>query len=80
MWSADISTDLGKLRGIEHFMMDMFDHPEWLHKMVSFMSEAILGVHNQAEATGDWGLCAHQNQAMPYAEELQDPAPNHILW
>lgn len=77
MWSADISTDLGKLRGIEHFMMDMFDHPEWLHKIVSFMSEAILQTHNQAETAGDWGLCAHQNQAMPYAEELHDPAPNH---
>jgi hypothetical protein len=33
-------------------------------------------VHNQAEEAGDWGLCNHQNQAMPYAEELQDPAAN----
>jgi hypothetical protein len=77
MWSADISTDLGSLRGIEHFMMDMYDHPEWLHQLVSFMSESILRVHDQAETAGDWGLCDHQNQAMFYAEELQDPAPNH---
>jgi hypothetical protein len=77
MWSADISTDLGYLRGIEHFMMDMSDNPEWLHQVVSFMSEGILKVHDQAEKAGDWGLCAHQNQAMPYAEELEVPAPNH---
>jgi len=25
---------------------------------------------------GGWGICAHQNQAMPYAEELDDPAAN----
>ena len=73
-WSADISTDLGYLRGIEHFMADMIDNPEWLHRLVGFMSEGILRVHDQAEEQGDWGLCAHQNQAMSYAEELEDPA------
>jgi len=77
MWSGDISTNLGSLRGIEHFMMDMMDNPEWLHQLVSFMSEGVLRTHDQAEEAGDWGLCAHQNQAMPYAEELEDPAPNH---
>ncbi|MBM4080895.1 MAG: hypothetical protein FJ278_14415 [Planctomycetes bacterium] len=76
MWTADISTDLGALRGIEHFMLDMSDQPEWLHRLVRFMSEGILRTHEQAEAAGDWGLCAHQNQAMPYAEELPDPAAN----
>ncbi len=76
MWSGDISTDLGHLRGIEHFMLDMLDNPEWLHRLVRFMSDGILKVHAEAEAAGDWGLCAHQNQAMPYAEELDDPAAN----
>ena len=76
MWSADLSTNLGSLRGIEHFMMDMMDNPEWLHRLVSTMSAGVLRTHDQAEEAGDWGLCAHQNQAMPYAEELEDPAPN----
>jgi hypothetical protein len=76
MWTGDISTDLGYLRGIEHFMMDMLDNPEWLHRLVKFMSDGILKTHEEAEAAGDWGLCAHQNQAMPYAEELADPAAN----
>jgi len=74
-WSADLSTDLGYLRGIEHFMMDMLDHPAWLHRLVKFMSDGVLKTHEEAEIAGDWGLAAHQNQAMPYAEELRDPAP-----
>lgn len=76
MWTGDISTDLGYLRGIEHIMLDMVDNPAWLHRLVKFMGDGILKAHEEAEKAGDWGLCAHQNQAMPYAEELEDPAPN----
>ncbi len=76
MWAADLSTDLGHLRGIENFMLDMMDNPEWLHRLVGFMSAGVAQVQDEAEAAGDWGLCAHQNQAMPYAQELEDPAPN----
>jgi hypothetical protein len=76
MWTGDLSTDLGYLRGIEHFMMDMLDHPAWLHRLVKFMSDGVLKTHEEAEAAGDWGLCAHENQAMPYAEELEAPAAN----
>ncbi len=76
VWSADLSTDLGYLRGIEHFMVDMMDNPEWLHKLVGFMSRGVLKDQSEAEAAGDWGLSDHQNQAMPYAEELPDPAAN----
>ncbi len=76
MWTADLSTDLGHLRGIEHIMMDMIDNPEWFHRLLQFMSDGVLGVQDAAERAGDWGLCDHQNQAMPYAEELPDPAAN----
>lgn len=76
MWTADLSTDLGHLRGIEHLMLDMLDNPDGLHRLVKFMSDGVLKTHEAAEAAGDWGLCAHQNQAMPYALELPDPAPN----
>jgi len=76
MWSGDISTDLGYLRGIEHFMMDMVDDPEGLRRLVKFMSDGILKTHDEAEQGGDWGLSSHQNQAMPYAEELPDPKAN----
>ncbi|MDT8390446.1 MAG: hypothetical protein RRC34_08070 [Lentisphaeria bacterium] len=76
VWTGDISTDLGYLRGIENVMMDMLDNPEWLHRLVKFLGDGILKTHNEAELKGDWGLSAHQNQAMPYAEELEDPAAN----
>ena len=75
-WSADLSTDLGYLRGIEHFMMDMLDNPEWFHRLLEFMSRGVLSTHEQAETAGDWGLGAHQNQAMAYEASCQDPAPN----
>ena len=76
VWTGDISTDLGYLRGIENVMMDMLDNPEWLHRLARFMGDGILKTHNEAELKGDWGLSASQNQAMPYAEELDDPAAN----
>jgi hypothetical protein len=75
-WTADISTDLGYLRGIENVMLDMADNPEWLHRLSRFLSDGVLKTHMEAEAAGDWGLCDHCNQAMPYAEELPDPAAN----
>jgi hypothetical protein len=76
MWTADLSTDLGLLRGIEHLMLDMLDRPEWYHQLLAFLRDGVLRAQDKAEADGDWGLCDHQNQAMPYAEELQDPAAN----
>lgn len=75
-FSGDISTDLGRLRGIENFMLDMMDNPEWLHRLCGFMRDGILRTHEQAEQAGDWGLSASHNQAMPYAEETEDPAPD----
>jgi len=76
MWHSDISTDLAQLRGLEQVMWDMVDNPEWLHKLVGFMSDGVLTTHNEAEAAGDWHLCDHQNQAMSYSLELSDPKAN----
>ena len=72
-WNADISTQLAHLRGLEQTMWDMTDNPEWLHRLLAFMRDGVLTAQAEAEAAGDWRLCAHQNQAMPYAEELADP-------
>ena len=76
MWNGDISTQLAYLRGLEQVMWDMMDRPAWLHGVLAFMRDGILRTHDQAERAGDWTLCAHQNQAMSYAEELRDPAAN----
>lgn len=75
-WAADLSSDLGSLRGIEHFMVDMVDRPQWLHGLLRFMSEGVQRAQQQAEDAGDWGLSDHYNQAMPYAEELPGPRAN----
>lgn len=74
----DISSELGCLRGIENIMMDMLDRPEWLHQLVKFLADGMANLYDQAEAAGDWGLSPNfcTNQAMAYAEELDDPAPN----
>ncbi|MHC4982020.1 MAG: hypothetical protein ACYTF6_02490 [Planctomycetota bacterium] len=54
VWSADLSTDLGYLRGIENFMLDMIDNPEWLHRLLAFMCDGVVRTHQQAETAGDW--------------------------
>lgn len=76
MWNGDISTQLARLRGLEQMMWDMMDRPAWLHELLAHMRDGILRTHDEAEQAGDWSLSAHQNQAMPYAEELHDPAAN----
>ena len=75
-WDADISTQLAQLRGLDQIMIDMLERPDWLHGVLAFMRDGILRVHEEAEKAGDWSLAAHENQAMPYAEELDDPAPD----
>lgn len=85
-WNADISTEFTKLRGMETLMMDMYDDPVWLHRMLAFMRDGILKAHAEAERAGDWQLCDSINQAMSYAEELPDPSagavsvPRSKLW
>ena len=74
-WRADISTDLGYLRDIGQFMLDMTLNPEWLHRVVGTMSRGIQQAQNEAEAAGDWHLCDHANQAMSYSKDLADPQP-----
>ena len=76
MWNGDISTLLAKLRGLDQLMWDMMDRPDWLHEVLAFMRDGILRTHEEAEAAGDWGLSAHQNQSMTYALELDDPVAN----
>jgi hypothetical protein len=73
-WNGDISTQLALLRGLEQIMVDALERPEWLHKLLGFLRDCVLRAHEEGEAAGDWTLSAHENQAMPYAEELDDPA------
>ncbi len=72
--TAGISGSIAQLRGLEQVMWDMYDNPEWLHRMLSTMRDGILRNQAEAEEAGDWRRCNHENQAMSYAEELPDPA------
>jgi hypothetical protein len=76
VWSADLSTDLMYLRGLNQMMLDMSDNPEWLHSLLKFMMEGVLSAHEEAEKAGDWSLTSQENQAETYAHELADPKPN----
>lgn len=76
VWHADISYSLAQLRGLEQMMWDMTQNPDWLHRLLAFLRDGVLTVHEEAERAGDWNLSAHENQAMPYALELPDPAAN----
>jgi hypothetical protein len=75
-FAADISTLLARLRGLEPLMVDMYDAPEELHRLLAFMRDGILENNRQAEAAGHYTLTSGQNQAMPYADELERPRPN----
>lgn len=73
---ADISTDIVRLRGLEQVMIDMYESPEQLHRLLAFMRDGILQSHQDAEDAGDLSLSCHQNQTMPYSHDLEWPAPN----
>lgn len=47
---ADISTHIARLRGLEELMIDMYDSPEQLHKLLALMRDGILA--NQANRRG----------------------------
>ena len=68
---ADISTTFGRLRGFEQMLWDMYDRPEWLHKVMAFMRDGILKVQQEAEDAGDFVLTSNENQSMPYLDGLK---------
>lgn len=75
-FSADISTSLAKLRGLETLMTDMYEYPEELHRLLAFMRDGILQNNQEAEDAGHFTLTSGQNQAMCYADSLERPRPN----
>jgi hypothetical protein len=75
-FSADISTSLAGLRGLEQVMIDMYESPGELHHLLGLMRDAVLAAQDAAEAAGDYGLTSQGNQAMTYCEELEPPRAN----
>ncbi len=75
-FSADISTTMARLRGLEEMMVDMYERPEWLHQLAALLRDGILEHQDACEAAGDLSYAAGFNQAMPYHRDLPDPKPN----
>ena len=76
MWNMDLSADLAKLRGLETMMWDVYDNPDFLHRVLTIMQKAVLAAIDATEAAGNYTLAEHQNQAMPYSRELAPPDCN----
>jgi hypothetical protein len=73
---ADISTSLAGLRGLEPIMVDMYESPAQLHRLLAFMRDGILANQQAAEDAGHFTLTCGQNQSMIYADTLEPPRPN----
>lgn len=73
---ADISTCLARLRGLQQIMIDMYESPAELRKLLAFIREGVLANQRQAETAGDLGLTDQSNQSMCYALGMAPPAPN----
>lgn len=75
-FGGDISTTVTALRGLEQIMLDMYDSPVQLRELLSCLRDGVLENQKAAEKAGDFSLTSQSNQAMAYAEELQQPEPN----
>jgi hypothetical protein len=73
---GNMSYLFGRWRGIEQWMADMYDHPEWLHKVMAFMRDTILEADAEAERLGHWKLSNHTEALPAYEESLEPPAVN----
>jgi len=51
-WSFGLTLTLSKLRGLEQIMIDMYDHPEELHKLMAFLRDATLSEVDFLEQNG----------------------------
>ena len=75
-FTADISTSIAKLRGLEQLMVDMYESPDELHKLLAFMRDGILANNRAAEDAGHYTLTLGANQQLAYANELETPRAN----
>ena len=51
-WSMGLSNDYIHLRGLENFMVDFLDEPEWVHRMYDFLCQGYLDKIDFLEENG----------------------------
>ena len=49
-WTLGMTWDVVKLRGLTQFMLDMYDHPEGLHRLMAFLRDANMKMLDFLEA------------------------------
>jgi len=72
---GDISTNATRLRGLEQIMIDMYECPDDLRRLLAFMRDGVLANLKAAEDAGDVTLLSHHNQCMTYGGGLEAPKP-----
>ncbi|MEI7884421.1 MAG: hypothetical protein WCI30_03625 [Clostridia bacterium] len=75
---CDLSEAMGKFLGIENMYYLIYDKPELIHKLASFMQKAILKNFEQAEALGDFipDDSLNSSNGVTYCKDLADPVLN----
>jgi len=88
-WTLGMTWELINLRGLENFMLDMYDHPEGLHRLMAFLRDGTL---NKIKFLEDNGLYSLNNEgdyvgSGAFGWSAQLPAPgfqgrvrNRDLW
>jgi len=70
---------LARLRGLDQIMLDMAERPEWVHRAMSFMTDATMRLLDQVEEQGSWDLNNRSDYTgsggVAFTDEL--PAPGY---
>ncbi len=51
-WTLGMTWDFIRLRGLNNFMLDMYDNPDWVHRMMKFLSDGTLAKLDFLEENG----------------------------
>jgi hypothetical protein len=77
IWGGtDLSEALGKLVGMQEFMIMLYEQPKIIHELMAFMRDAVLENITQGEKNGDWTTVDSMNYVMPHTEGLPQPKAN----
>ncbi len=78
IWGGtDLSESAGALFGLQELLFALYEAPDLVHGLMTFMRDAVVANLKQGEEAGDWSLADQQNYSSPaFVEGLPDPAPN----
>jgi hypothetical protein len=77
IWAGtDLSEALGKLVGLQEYMIMLYENPELIHKLMTFMRDAVLANLEQGEAAGDWSTADGCSYTFLHTKGLRKPEAN----